>query len=413
MPTRLNTSALFADKARAKNNEEENMTIVLDENYFAVASDDLLGYCGETNSRVIEFAGLDNVQAQMYSLVISYDDGECFETRIQDGVVALTAGLMRKAGDVDVQVYACDMQGDVYTVVKKSNILRLVIKPSLDADSKPVPALEDSLRILGKIEQCAAALTDLGETLVEQQQYLDTSQTQITQAQQRLMSQFTACLSQMNEAVQTAQECALSIQQSASQIAVNKSSTGLEKRNLLKIGTDGFDNGEVTMTVGQGGELTLNGTTGSTYTSIPLTSASSQDCIKHIPNGEYIICTNGFSKLAVCVIGYDLDDGTLVQRSLAWCEGSDVSFTVDDEFPYNYVELWLDVDTTFDNDLILPMIRYKGVTDSSWEPFTPDLQTQIDDLRKQIESLPVMRPRVLSCANIVSRVTTKAQEVTQ
>ncbi len=260
MPTRLNMPALFADKARAKNNEEENMTIVLDENYFAVASDDLLGYCGETNSRVIEFAGLDNVQAQMYSLVISYDDGECFETRIQDGVVALTAGLMRKAGDVDVQVYACDMQGDVYTVVKKSNILRLVIKPSLDADSKPVPALEDSLRILGKIEQCAAALTDLGETLVEQQQYLDTSQTQITQAQQRLMSQFTACLSQMNEAVQTAQECALSIQQSASQIAVNKSSTGLEKRNLLKIGTDGFDNGEVTMTVGQGGELTLNRT---------------------------------------------------------------------------------------------------------------------------------------------------------
>lgn len=388
------------------------MTIALDKEYFAVASETLLGYCGETNSRVIEFTGLDNVQAQMYSLVLSYDDGECYETRIENGIVVLTSGIMRRAGAVDVQVYACDMQGDEYTVVKKSNILRLVIKPSLDRGAKPIPTKADCLRILGKIEQCAEALTDLGETLIEEQQYLDRTQTQITQAQQQLMQQFAACLAQMNEAVETAQECALWIQQSASQIAVNRSSAGLEKRNLLKIGTRGFDNGEVAMTVGSGGELTLNGQTGNTYTSIPLTSDTALDNTKHIPNGEYIICTNGFSKLAVCVIGYDYEGGHTVQRSLAWCQGSDVAFTVDDEFPYNYVELWLDVDTQFDDELILPMIRYKGVTDSSWEPFVPDLQMQINELREQIAHLPVRRPAVLSCINVTDRVSGTVREVT-
>ena len=275
------------------------MTIALDENYFAVASEELLGYCGETNSRVIEFAGLENVRAQEYTLVLSYDDGECFETRINDGSVVLTAGIMRKAGVVEVQVLACNMQDDVYTVVRKSNILRLVIMPSLDDDAKPVPALEDCLRVLGRIEQCAAALTELGETLVDEQQQLNETQQEITQAQHRLMSQFAACLAQINAAVSEAQDCVLSIQQSASQIAVNQSSIGLQKRNLLKIGTTGYDDGNVVMTVGQGGELTLNGSTGATYLGIPITSGSDSDCIKHIPNGEYIICSNGFSKLAV------------------------------------------------------------------------------------------------------------------
>lgn len=390
------------------------MTIALDENYFAVASEELLGYCGETNSRVIEFAGLENVRAQEYTLVLSYDDGECFETRINDGIVVLTAGIMRKAGVVEVQVLACNMQDDVYTVVRKSNILRLVIMPSLDDDAKPVPALEDCLRVLGRIEQCAAALTELGETLVDEQQQLNETQQEITQAQHRLMSQFAACLAQINAAVSEAQDCVLSIQQSASQIAVNKSSIGLQKRNLLKIGTTGYDDGNVVMTVGQGGELTLNGSTGASYLGIPITSGSDSDCIKHIPNGEYIICSNGFSKLAVCVIGYNFEqDGSRVERSLAWCEGSDVTFTVDDEFPYNYVELWLDTNTVFTDELVLPMIRYKGVTDASWEPFTPDIQTQVNSLDERVTYLEEHGTGSTYNETQTDTVTDAVEEVTQ
>lgn len=319
------------------------MTISLDQDYFAVADEPLLGYCGENNSRVIEFVGLENAEADVYSLVLSYDDGECYETRIDGNVVVLTNGMMRRSGMVDVQVYACKVRGDEYTVVRKSNILQLLIKPSLDEHAKPVPTMADCLRVLDQIESCTGDLTKLSELLA---QYI----------------------SQLEE-----------------QVYINKSAIGLEKRNLLRIGTCGFDNGEVTMSVGENGELTLNGSTSELYVSVPLNSDSEYDLKKHIPNGRYILCSNGFSKLAVAVIGYDLQNGQIVQRSLAWCDdGNDVEFTVDDEFEYNYVELYLDRDTSFDNELVLPMIRYAGISDSSWEPYKPDLQTQINELYELI-----------------------------
>jgi hypothetical protein len=191
----------------------------------------------------------------------------------------------------------------------------------------------------------------------------------------------------MNEAVRTAQECAQSIADSAEQIMINRSAAGLQKRNLLRIGTSGYNDGNVRVTVDEQGRLMVNGETGSLYTSVPLTSDSAHDDIKHIPNGNYIICTNGFDKLAVVVTGYKYEDGYILERSLAWCEGSDVSFTVDDEFPYNYVELYLDKETQFDHELVLPMIRYQGIADSSWEPFTPDLKMRIDELSQRIDRL--------------------------
>ncbi len=363
------------------------MTITLDSDYFAVASEALLGYCGEKNSREITFEGLDSIEAQAYSLMLRYDDGVCYEARIDGDTLTLDSSLMRKPGPVDVQVYACDMQGDEYTVICKSNIIQLFIKPSIEENAQPVPSMQDCLRILGQIESIADELTELGEQLVDEQAYLDRTQQQITSAQQELMSAFSSCLAQMNEAVRTAQECAQSIADSAEQIMINRSAAGLQKRNLLRIGTSGFDDGNVRVTVDEQGRLTVNGETGSLYTSVPLTSDSAHDDIKHIPNGNYIICTNGFDKLAVVVTGYKYEDGSILERSLAWCEGSDVSFTVDDEFPYNYVELYLDRQTQFDHELVLPMIRYQGIADSSWEPFTPDLKMRIDELSQRIDRL--------------------------
>ena len=363
------------------------MTITLDEDYFAVASEALLGYCGEKNSREITFSGLDNIEAQAYSLLISYDDGVCYEARIENDKLTLDNSIMRKAGPVDVQVYACDMQGDEYTVVRKSNILQLFIKPSIEENAQPVPTVADCLRILAKIENCAEELAELGDRLVDEQSYLDLSQQQITEAQQQLMRQFNICIAQINAAVQTAEQCAESISESAEQIMINKSAIGLQKRNLLKIGTTGYDDGDVRVTVDEQGRLTVSGATDSLYKSVPLTDSYAYDNVKHIPNGNYIICTNGFDKLAVVVTGYKYEDGHILERSLAWCEGSDVSFTVDDEFPYNYVELYLDRETTFDDDLVLPMIRYQGIENSSWEPFTPDLRMRIDELSQRINEL--------------------------
>ena len=84
-----------------------------------------------------------------------------------------------------------------------------------------------------------------------------------------------------------------------------------------------------------------------------------------------------------------------------------MSFTVDDEFPYNYVELYLDRETTFNSDLVLPMIRYQGVADSTWEPFTPDLKMRIDELSDRIDSLSLYNE------TLADNLTDSITEVTQ
>ncbi len=390
------------------------MTITLDEDYFAVASEPLLGYCGENESRVVEFVGLDNAQAEMYSLILSYDDGECYEALIPDGTLTLTNAMMRKAGVVDAQVYACNTLGDEYTVVKKSNILQLIIKPSIDENAQPVPTMTDCLRVLARIQQCAAELAELANRIIDEQVTLDGTQQQIAQTQQQLMTQFTSCLTQINISVETARRYAEIASRNAQQILINKSAIGLEKRNLLQIRTSGYNQDGLRMTVDADGEMTLNGSTSDLYVSIPLCSDTRFDLKKHIPNGKYILCSNGFSQLAVAVTAYGYSDGVRTERTLAYCtDGGDVEFTVDDEFEYNYVELWLDRETTFNNTPVHAMIRYSGIDNDDWEPYTADLQQQINELRALIESLPVRRPEIITGNNIRSYGSGNLTEVTQ
>ena len=379
MPTRNSIlKPLNAD--RAKENKEENMTITLDEDYFAVASDALLGYFGETNSRTVEFVGLDNVQADSYSLVLSYDDGECFETRISNNSVTLTRGVMRKSGVVDVQIYACNISGDEYTVVKKSNILQLIIKPSLDESAPPVPSMADCLRLLDKVERCAAELAELTARLIEDQEYLEQTQTLIMQY-----------ISQINAAMQTIRGYVSQIESTAQQIFINKSAIGLEKRNLLKIGSTGYNDGHLSMTVNGDGELILNGTSDApsySATEIPLCANDVYDDVKHIPNGTYILSNSTIPGVSAVVIGYRYtQQNTIEQQALAYCsDGSDVEFTVDDSYDFNCVTLDVAPVQTHHDSVIRPLIRYKGIIDSSWEPYKPDLQTQINELRAMIVS---------------------------
>jgi hypothetical protein len=84
----------------------------------------------------------------------------------------------------------------------------------------------------------------------------------------------------------------------------------------------------------------------------------------------------------VYVTAYKYSGGSTVYQTLASTDGSkQVSFTVDDEYDYNYVEIYADPNSTFDSFNIKPMIRYEGVADAQWEPFTPSLQQQIDQLK--------------------------------
>ena len=149
------------------------MTITLNADYFAVSDEKLLGYCGEKDARKMSFTGLDNVSADRYSIIFTYPDGASFESEISDSEVTLTNAVMRMSGIILAQVVACITRDEEYIVVKKSNIIQLEIKPSLDEKSPPFPSIDDSLRVLDEIHGTADMLTDLSELLDRRQQHPD------------------------------------------------------------------------------------------------------------------------------------------------------------------------------------------------------------------------------------------------
>ena len=88
------------------------MTITLNADYFAVCDEKLLGYCGEKDARKMSFTGLDNVEADRYSIIFTYPDGASFESEISDGEITLSNAVMRMSGVILAQVIACITRDD-------------------------------------------------------------------------------------------------------------------------------------------------------------------------------------------------------------------------------------------------------------------------------------------------------------
>ena len=384
------------------------MTITLDQQYFAVADDNLLGYRGETNARTIHFVGLDNAAADTYSVVFSYDDAVTYESMLLDDTLTLTSAIMRKAGKVDVQVYACNVSGDEYTVVKKSNILELEIKPSLDDNAPPVPSIADCLRLLTSLEQLAASLGNITDTIITEQTDISADHSSIQQMHNALTNRFNECMLAISSAASEVSSMVSQISASVSQIYLNKTSIGMSKKNMLKIGASDKRINGVAMTVGDDGAVTLNGTSNDEFTSFYLSSDEPFDFKKHIPNGSYILCSNSIPGLAVIVTGYKYVNGELVNRTLAYCDdATPVSFTVNDDYDYNYVELYIDPQISFTQKKVHAMIRDSRITDPDWEAFRPSLQEQIDELRDLISgSSAYNEVRTESFTDNVQEVTT-------
>ena len=162
----------------------------------------------------------------------------------------------------------------------------------------------------------------------------------------------------------------------------------MHKKNILKTCASTKQLYGVTMTVNSDGSVTLNGTNSDRYTSLVLSSDDAYDNVKHIPNGSYILCSNSIPGAAVVVMGYKYVNDARVERSLAFCNSTaPVSFTVDDSYDYNYVEIYIDPEQTYTNKLVKPMIRLAGIANDDWEAYTPSLQEQIDELRTMIQSI--------------------------
>ena len=133
----------------------EMMTISLDRDYRASADSRLLGFIGETGSRVISLSGYQCEGADSYSLIVDYGDGVSYELDMTGGSHTVEGSLLRREGSVLCQVLAKAVSGETYSLVRKSNVFELYILKSLGEDTIPIPTYEEAIGVLDEIKKYA------------------------------------------------------------------------------------------------------------------------------------------------------------------------------------------------------------------------------------------------------------------
>lgn len=166
-----------------------------------------------------------------------------------------------------------------------------------------------------------------------------------------------------------------------SDIAVNKSTLGYQRKNLLKP-TSSITRAGITYTVNEDGSVTLTGasTTGSTYNyfSIPIT----------LKPGKYKV--NGMPETSKTTT-YRTDLRATESGGTTYGYGAkefEVEFTETTTAYY-----MIRIDGTYKEELggvtFYPMIRHADIIDDTYEPYQPSLQEQIEALEARIAALEV------------------------
>lgn len=127
------------------------MQITLDEGYNAMCDFVYLGYVGEVNAREISVFNYAIPEATAYKLKIEYPDKTVYELPIKNGICSLGASIFKTACEVKCQIVAYAVEGEVYKLVRKSDIFKQEIRSSIDESG--IPSYEESLDALDKILQ--------------------------------------------------------------------------------------------------------------------------------------------------------------------------------------------------------------------------------------------------------------------
>ena len=127
------------------------MQITLDEGYNAMCDFVYLGYVGEVNAREISVLNYAIPEATAYKLKIEYPDKTVYELPIKNGICSLGASIFKTACEVKCQIVAYAVEGEVYKLVRKSDIFKQEIRSSIDESG--IPSYEESLDALDKILQ--------------------------------------------------------------------------------------------------------------------------------------------------------------------------------------------------------------------------------------------------------------------
>ena len=188
-----------------------------------------------------------------------------------------------------------------------------------------------------------------------------------------------------------------------SQISLNRSTLGYQRKNLLKnTASSQLING-VTFTMNEDGGVTTNGTATASinfvlyeWTDFPQELSGRDLRLTGCPQGDSV---SGYriamhrklnTDAPYTGIGADVGNGVIVNTSAKYCR----------------VLIGIGANTDVDGLTFYPMLRYAEITDDSYEPYKDDLQTQIDNITTEKPyTLAAVYTRDLTSGEDLSKVT--------
>lgn len=167
----------------------------------------------------------------------------------------------------------------------------------------------------------------------------------------------------------------------SSQAALNQSTLGYQRKNLLKNTAKSQTINGVTFTVNEDGSVTTNGTASVSanfvlceWTDFPQELRGRDLRLTGCPQGgsssgyRIAMHSKANSTASYAGIGADIGDGVDVTTSKQYCR----------------VLIGIGANTDVDGLTFYPMLRYADITDDTYEPYKPSVEERLNDITDQI-----------------------------
>lgn len=164
-------------------------------------------------------------------------------------------------------------------------------------------------------------------------------------------------------------------------VALTLSSAGLQKKNLLKNTLTTRTVSGVTFTVNEDKSITVNGTATSDIW-LPISTVKKSSYRK----GNLRFTTgNSYTGNMVIYCSTTSNGSQFITGGGGGIYQETEKYPNDTTEKYVY-EFYIKSGTSFDNVVFYPMVRYADITDGTYEPYTDDLQTQINAILARLDS---------------------------
>lgn len=194
--------------------------------------------------------------------------------------------------------------------------------------------------------------------------------------------------------------------------AINSSTLGYSRKNLLEVTAASTTINGVTMTVNSDGTLALSGTA-TERTVIPITPTRGRNSISYLPTN--FILSGGDQMLGVeCCIGVEVSTGANSGYVASFYDGDNGRSVDLSEYPtakywYAYMRIYEGVNV--DGMTIYPMIRASNIKDFDYEPYVPSVLDHIKKLEDRVAVLEGSAPASILDVNSLDSNAFKIQNI--